>query len=99
MPAGLLPSDRPLTLETTAFRVAGECEDSGLPLVALIAGRGRTSWVFVNSTFAGFEVERDVLRRDVWPGLRALCSGFGARFQAIDLRWGGSEGQRWTSRP
>jgi hypothetical protein len=32
--------------------------------------------------------ERDALQRDVFPKLRTLCEQHGARFQAIDLRWG-----------
>ncbi len=47
--------------------------------------------VFVNSTFDDFAFEREVLRREVWPSLRTLCLAHGARFQAVDLRWGVSE--------
>ncbi len=32
--------------------------------------------------------ERDALQRAVFPTLRKLCEKNGARFQAIDLRWG-----------
>src|SRR5579872_4504197 len=48
----------------------------------------RTFRVFVSSTFEDLKAERDVLQREVWPKLRALCEQHGARFQAIDLRWG-----------
>lgn len=59
------------------------------PLVP--TGRTRTFRVFVSSTFEDFAVERNVLRSQVWPGLRDLCRHYGARFQPIDLRWGVSE--------
>ena len=67
--------------------------DEILPVVAAAtaSGRARVFRVFVSSTFDDFKVEREVLRRDVWPRLRALCASYGARFQAIDLRWGISE--------
>lgn len=48
----------------------------------------RTFRVFVSSTFEDLKAERDALQRDVFPKLRALCEQHGARFQAIDLRWG-----------
>jgi len=44
--------------------------------------------LFVSSTFKDFELERNVLQTDVFPELRKLCSKYGARFQAVDLRWG-----------
>jgi len=44
--------------------------------------------VFVSSTFEDLKAERDALQRDVFPKLRTLCEQHGARFQAIDLRWG-----------
>jgi hypothetical protein len=44
--------------------------------------------VFVSSTFEDLKAERNALQRDVFPRLRALCEQHGARFQAIDLRWG-----------
>ena len=44
--------------------------------------------VFVSSTFEDLKEERDALQREVFPRLRKLCEGHGARFQAIDLRWG-----------
>ena|ERR1039458_3608309 len=43
----------------------------------------RTFRVFVSSTFEDLKEERDV-----FPKLRKLCEQHGARFQAIDLRWG-----------
>ena len=48
----------------------------------------RTFRVFVSSTFEDLKEERDALQRDVFPKLRTLCERHGARFQAIDLRWG-----------
>src|SRR5208337_4743897 len=44
--------------------------------------------VFVSSTFEDLKEERDALQRDSFPKLRKLCEMHGARFQAIDLRWG-----------
>jgi WD40 repeat protein len=48
----------------------------------------RTFRVFVSSTFEDLKEERDALQREVFPKLRMLCEQHGARFQAIDLRWG-----------
>ena len=48
----------------------------------------RTFRVFVSSTFEDLKAERDTLQREVFPKLRTLCEQHGARFQAIDLRWG-----------
>jgi WD40 repeat protein len=48
----------------------------------------RTFRVFVSSTFEDLKAERDALQREVFPKLRTLCEEHGARFQAIDLRWG-----------
>ncbi|MGA2149872.1 MAG: DUF4062 domain-containing protein, partial [Bryobacteraceae bacterium] len=50
--------------------------------------RTRTFRVFVSSTFEDLKAERDALQRKVFPQLRKLCEAHGARFQAIDLRWG-----------
>lgn len=47
--------------------------------------------VFVSSTFQDFVTERNGLQERVWPRLQSLCQQHGARFQAIDLRWGISE--------
>jgi len=48
----------------------------------------RTFRVFVSSTFEDLKAERDALQHDAFPKLRKLCEEHGARFQAIDLRWG-----------
>jgi hypothetical protein len=47
--------------------------------------------IFVSSTFTDLKAERNALQRYVFPRLRDLCLARGARFQAIDLRWGISE--------
>jgi len=47
--------------------------------------------LFISSTFSDFVAEREALHDKVFPYLRALCQSYGARFQAIDLRWGVSE--------
>src|SRR5215472_9531786 len=52
---------------------------------------GTTIRFFLSSTFADFQVERDVLQRRVFPELRRLCAASGFRLQPIDLRWGVSE--------
>ncbi|MFN7913965.1 MAG: DUF4062 domain-containing protein [Vicinamibacterales bacterium] len=44
--------------------------------------------LFISSTFSDFVAERDALHRHVFPALDALCREYGARFQAVDLRWG-----------
>ena len=48
----------------------------------------RTFRVFVSSTFEDLKVERNALQERVFPRLREVCAARGARFQAIDLRWG-----------
>lgn len=44
--------------------------------------------LFVSSTFADFEAEREILQRNVFPRLREQARAGGARFVPIDLRWG-----------
>jgi WD40 repeat protein len=86
-----LATEMPPVAEKTAFPEVAE-HDETLPVAATpTGGRARMFRVFVSSTFDDFKVEREVLRRDVWPRLRELCASYGARFQAIDLRWGISE--------
>lgn len=48
----------------------------------------RTFRVFVSSTFEDLREERNALQREAFPKLAKLCESHGARFQAIDLRWG-----------
>jgi WD40 repeat protein len=55
------------------------------------AQKAKTFRVFVSSTFEDFQIERNVLQKNAFPRLRHLCEAHGARFQAIDLRWGISE--------
>ena len=47
--------------------------------------------LFVSSTFSDFIAEREALQRDVFPKLETYCAQRGARFEAIDLRWGITE--------
>jgi hypothetical protein len=47
--------------------------------------------IFISSTFSDLQAERNALQERVWPRLRDLCQRHGARFQAVDLRWGVSE--------
>jgi tetratricopeptide (TPR) repeat protein len=44
--------------------------------------------LFVSSTFSDMVAERNALQERVFPKLRRFCQEHGARFQAIDLRWG-----------
>ncbi len=48
----------------------------------------KTIRVFISSTFEDLKRERDILQRDVFPLLIQRCQARGARFQAVDLRWG-----------
>ncbi|HUT35333.1 MAG TPA: DUF4062 domain-containing protein [Planctomycetota bacterium] len=47
--------------------------------------------VFVSSTFRDLIAERNALQEKAFPRLRDYCQKRGARFQAIDLRWGVSQ--------
>jgi len=47
--------------------------------------------VFVSSTFSDLKEERNALQEKTFPELRKYCRDRGARFQAIDLRWGISQ--------
>src|SRR5678816_62217 len=47
--------------------------------------------LFVSSTFRDMLAERTVLQARVFPRLEQYCRERGARFQAVDLRWGVSE--------
>src|SRR5215211_7511778 len=51
----------------------------------------QTFRIFISSPFNDMKEERDALQNYVFPRLRKLCQQYGARFQAIDLRWGVSE--------
>ena len=50
--------------------------------------RDLTFRVFVSPTFSDLAAERNALQEHVFPRLREFCQKRGARFQAIDLRWG-----------
>jgi hypothetical protein len=47
--------------------------------------------VFVSSTFTDMKEERSILQKKVFPKLEKFCEEKGARFQAVDLRWGVNE--------
>lgn len=47
--------------------------------------------LFVSSTFSDFIAERDALQTRVFKRLEKYCAERGARFQAVDLRWGITE--------
>lgn len=47
--------------------------------------------LFVSSTFSDFIAEREALQKVVFPELEEYCAKRGARFQAVDLRWGITE--------
>lgn len=56
-----------------------------------MAQTSKTFRIFISSTFSDLKEERNALQEQVFPRLRDLCLQHGARFQAIDLRWGVSE--------
>ncbi len=47
--------------------------------------------VFVSSTFSDMQTERGFLQKKAFPRLEKFCEENGARFQAVDLRWGVNE--------
>lgn len=51
----------------------------------------KTFRVFVSSTFTDMKEERWLLQRHVFPKLERFCEQHGAKFQAVDLRWGVNE--------
>lgn len=51
----------------------------------------KTFRVFVSSTFSDMKEERRILQKDVFPQLEKFCETQGAKFQAVDLRWGVNE--------
>jgi WD40 repeat protein len=51
----------------------------------------KTFRVFISSTFADMREERKILQKEVFPKLEKYCESKGARFQAVDLRWGVTE--------
>ena len=44
--------------------------------------------VFISSTFQDMKVEREALRKDVFPFISEFCLQNSCKFQPIDLRWG-----------
>jgi hypothetical protein len=56
-----------------------------------MAGHSRIFRIFVSSTFSDMRAEREALQRRVFPRLQRFCLDRGARFQAVDLRWGVSD--------
>lgn len=54
--------------------------------------------VFVSSTFSDMTEERRILQRSVFPGLEKFCEERGAKFQAVDLRWGVTEESQLNQR-
>jgi len=48
----------------------------------------RTFRVFISSIFEDLTMEREWLHQGVFRELEKLCEDHGARFQAVDLRWG-----------
>lgn len=51
----------------------------------------KTFRVFISSTFTDMKLERSILQKDAFPRLEKFCEERGAKFQAVDLRWGVSE--------
>lgn len=50
--------------------------------------KSRLVRLFISSTFSDMVHERRILHEQVFPELTRLCASHGARFQAVDLRWG-----------
>jgi len=51
----------------------------------------RTFRLFISSTFSDFMLEREALQDRVFPRLQEYCASKGAKFLAVDLRWGITE--------
>ena len=52
------------------------------------ASAGRAVRVFISSTFADMQDEREELVKRVFPALRELCESRGVSWGEVDLRWG-----------
>jgi len=51
----------------------------------------KTFRIFISSTFSDMAHERRHLQKEIFPKLREFCKRNGAKFQAVDLRWGVNE--------
>src|ERR1017187_8271710 len=60
---------------------------------APIASSLREIRVFISSTFRDMMRERDLLVKEVFPGLRRKCAKRFVTFTEVDLRWGITEAQ------
>ncbi len=56
-----------------------------------MSSQSRLVRLFISSTFSDMVHERRILHEQVFPDLTRLCASRGARFQAVDLRWGVNE--------
>jgi tetratricopeptide (TPR) repeat protein len=54
--------------------------------------------VFVSSTFSDMREERKILQTRVFPRLETYCRQNGAKFQAVDLRWGVNEESQFNQK-
>jgi hypothetical protein len=61
--------------------------------------RPRTFRLYVSSTFADLEAERNALQERVFPALHEFCRERNARFEPIDMRWGVSLEASLEQRP
>ena len=82
-------------LETDVKKAAHSPDTSLRPVPTGQPGpASRTIRVFVSSTFADMQQERDELVKHVFPKLRALCETRGVVWGEVDLRWGITDEQR-----
>jgi hypothetical protein len=80
------------TRDRTLTRTGADCGKAlTLGGVTVMPLGTRTFRIFVSSTFTDLKEERNALQERVFPRLKEYCLQHGARFQAIDLRWGVSE--------
>lgn len=60
--------------------------------------RNRHIRVFLSSTFADMQAERDMLVKKTFPALKRLCQRRNVDFSVVDLRWGVTEEEAQTGR-